>query len=629
MNRLPNINKIIYDVIVVGGGHAGCESAAAASRMSTSTLLITHKKSSIGEMSCNPSFGGIGKGHILREIDALDGLCPRICDKAAITYQALNKSHGPAVLGLRAQIDRKLYKDNLQKDLFSMKNLDILEGEVDDIVVSKDTNCNKVKGIILKNGHFLECKTLVLATGTFLDAEIWLGNTRKKAGRMGDKSSVALSESIKNLNFETGYLRTGTPPRISKKSIDFKKFIVMPPDEKPIFFSYLTKEIGIPTDKQLPTYLGYTNDKVANIVKKHLKLTEHIRAETNGPRYCPSLEAKIDKFPQLNHRLFLEHEGLDVDEIYPQGMSMTFEPDVQQEILRQIDGLENVEIVQPGYGVKYQFINPRQLKETLETKIVSGLFLAGQINGTTGYEEAAGQGIIAGINAAGKVLGKEPFIVDRTEGYIGVLIDDLTTLGTNEPYRMFTSRAEFRMHLRPDNADIRLTDKGINYGFIQNERKEYFTKLKDELEDAKNILKNDIRSTSKWEKVIKNFKRSSTHGISAFDIMHKHNIPFNSFCSLIPELSKYRDNSILEERLKIEGSYEESHKRLILKMNEVKENSSIKIPDFINFSTIKGISDECKEKFEMFRPQNIAAASRIQGITPEALLILLTHIKSR
>ncbi|CEF68672.1 Protein MTO1 homolog, mitochondrial [Strongyloides ratti] len=629
MNLSRNIKNIIYDVIVVGGGHAGCESAAAAARMSANTLLVTHKKETIGEMSCNPSFGGVGKGHLMREIDALDGVCPRICDKSSITYQALNRSAGPAVIGLRAQIDRKLYKNAIQDEIFNTKNLNIFEGEVNDIIVNTNNNKKSIEGIVLKNGEILKCKTLILATGTFLDAEIWIGNSRIKAGRMGDNASIDLAKSIKELNFEIGYLRTGTPARLSKKNIDFSKFTLMPPDKKPIPFSFLTKEISIPIEKQLPTYLGHTNSKVKDIIVKYLKTTEHIRREINGPRYCPSLESKVERFPNLVHRIFLEHEGLDVDEIYPQGMSMTFEPEIQEKIFRQIDGLENVNITHPGYGVKYQYINPKQLKPTLETKLVSGLYLAGQVNGTTGYEEAAGQGIIAGINAAGKVQEKDPFIIDRTEAYIGVLIDDLTSLGTNEPYRMFTSRAEFRMHLRPDNADVRLTDKGIEYGCVGEVRTNYWKKMKGDLEYVKDILKNDIRSATKWENEIKNLKRLSQNKISAFDLLHKCNLSFNDFYLTIPELSHYKDNIELEERIKIEGSYEVMHKRLMNKMEEVKNNSNMSIPDDIDFSDIKSLSLECIEKLEMLRPLNVAAASRIQGITPTALLTLMIYLKSR
>uniref|UniRef100_A0AC35UFA8 Protein MTO1 homolog, mitochondrial n=1 Tax=Rhabditophanes sp. KR3021 TaxID=114890 RepID=A0AC35UFA8_9BILA len=615
----------LFDVIVVGGGHAGCEAAAAAARMNAKTLLVTHKASSIGEMSCNPSFGGVGKGHLLREIDALDGICPRMCDKSAITYQALNRSHGPAVLGLRAQIDRNLYKNAIQEELNGMQNLTIYEDSVEDIIVDSN-NC--IQGLLLqKEMKPVQCKTVVLATGTFLNGEIWLGKSKIKAGRAGDEASIALPKSLRDLGFDIGTLRTGTPPRLKKHTIDFSKFQLMPPDANPILFSFMSKEPTIPTSQQLPTYVGYTNEKVKLLVQEHLNGTKHIRESINGPRYCPSLEAKIDKFPQLNHRMFLEHEGLDCDNIYPQGMSMTFEPEVQQEVLRLINGLEEVELSAPGYGVKYEYINPQQLNVSLETKIVGGLFLCGQINGTTGYEEAAAQGIIAGINAAAKCQNKEPLIVGRTEGYIGVLIDDLTSLGTNEPYRMFTSRAEFRLHLRPDNADFRLTEKGMEVGAVGKKRIQYFADLKKRMETVKNILDQNIQSTAKWQKVFPELQRADFKPISAFELLCRHNLSLKSFASFIPELKGYENDSSIEERLKTEGRYAHSHKRLISKMEEVKINSQIVFNDNIQFNDIKGLSMECIEKLENMRPQNIGAASRIPGITPEALILLLRHAK--
>ncbi|KAK6062086.1 tRNA uridine 5-carboxymethylaminomethyl modification enzyme GidA, partial [Cooperia oncophora] len=412
----------------LGGGHAGCEGAAAAARCGARTILLTHNRNTIGEMSCNPSFGGIGKGHLIREVDALDGLCGRICDQSAITYQALNSGQGPAVLGLRAQIDRTLYKAHMQKEISNTENLEVVEGGVQMLTV-ENGNERRVTGVILENGRKLEAKTVVIATGTFLGGEIFLGKDRWPAGRIGEKSAMGLSQSFRELGFRLARLRTGTPPRLLKDTIDFTQFEIMPPDHVPIPFSFMTDQVWLPPDKQLPTYIGYTNDLVREIVEENLE-------EMNTLKLMRAV------------LLFLEHEGLNSELIYPQGMSMTFPPDIQLKIMRAIKGLEKVEIAQHGYGVQYDFVDPKQLLPTLETKSVKGLFLAGQINGTTGYEEAAAQGVVAGINAAARVRGEDGMIIRRSQGYIGVLIDDLTSLGTNEPYRMFTSRAEHRLHLR-------------------------------------------------------------------------------------------------------------------------------------------------------------------------------------
>ncbi|VDN58185.1 unnamed protein product [Dracunculus medinensis] len=635
---LTNAVKL-FDVIVIGGGHAGCEAAAASARSRARTLLLTHRKETIGEMSCNPSFGGIGKGHLIREIDAMDGLCARICDKSAITYQALNTGQGPAILGLRAQIDRDLYKKYMQEEIIcGTPNLTVIEGSVGDLIIENSTKpeCIKVSGVILENGQMIRSNAVVVTTGTFLDGEVFWGLKRFPYGRLGEKACTKLSQKFSQLGFKIGRLRTGTPPRLLKKTIDFSKFELKPADKNPIPFSFLTKTLWIDPDKQLPTYLSYTNDRVAELVRKHYKEHKYIRSEQIGPRYCPSLESKIIKFENVYHKFFLEHEGLESELIYPQGMSMTFAEDVQREIMRSIPGLENVEIAQAGYGVEYDFINPQQLHSSLETKLVKRLFLAGQINGTTGYEEAAAQGnnfiasILAGINAAAVTRGIKPLLLDRTEAYIGVLVDDLTSLGTNEPYRMFTSRAEFRLHLRPDNADIRLTDKAYHMGVVSEDRYSHFLNLKTRLKDATELLKSIKYPLATWPKYLQNFKPKNKLGkvYTAYDLLHRHDISFRELERAFPkEMSPFLDNE-LESRIRIEGLYKKQHDLLVEKMITVRREGRALIPENIKYSNIDGLSFECMEKFEQWRPQNLAAASRVPGVTPEALYILLRYIKT-
>ncbi|CAI4231377.1 unnamed protein product [Auanema sp. JU1783] len=633
-NRFNQIRRFShgfdFDVIVIGGGHAGCEGAAAAARTGAKTLLLTHNASTIGEMSCNPSFGGIGKGHLLREIDALDGVCSRICDKSAITYQALNRGQGPAVLGLRAQIDRSIYKREMQKEMNNTRNLEIMEGSVEELILRNHNDDICVDGVVLSDDKKIRSKTVLITTGTFLGGEIFLGPERWKAGRIGEQSAQGLSKAFKGIGFRLGRLRTGTPPRIFRNTIDFSQFELMPPDTVSIPFSFMTKEVWLSPADQLPTYLGETNETVRKVVLRNLHENEHVASETSGPRYCPSLESKVIRFPELKHRTFLEHEGLDSNLIYPQGMSMTFKPEVQLEIMRCIKGLEKVEIAQPGYGVQYDFVDPKQLKPTLETKKVKGLFLAGQINGTTGYEEAAAQGILAGINAGLLSKEEEALIIKRTEAYIGVLVDDLTSLGTNEPYRMFTSRAECRLHLRPDNADLRLTPAGRKHGVVSDQRWSVFSEQKNGMDTATSLLTDVKMSIAKWSRLLPQLKsRNASKVLNGYELIYRHNISIEELKTALPDQLAVLtgDLKALTARLSNEGSYSLDHKRMQDKIAEINRESELGVPEDIDFSRIKGLSMECIEKLDRARPLNLAAASRIPGVTPEAIVVLLRFLK--
>tara|TARA_B100000686_G_scaffold317340_1_gene366028 strand:+ start:350 stop:2224 length:1875 start_codon:yes stop_codon:yes gene_type:complete len=609
-----------YDVIIIGGGHAGTEACSASARMGLKTLLVTHNTEKIGEMSCNPAIGGLGKGHLVREIDALDGVMGRAIDSSGIQFRMLNLSRGQAVRGPRAQADRSLYKSAIAKILKEQENLTICEGSVEDIILKN----NSVIGIVLEKGEKIYSKTVVLTTGTFLRGMVRTGNESFPAGRIGDKPSLNLAKRIEELKFSIGRLKTGTPPRINKKSINFNDLEEQHADKKPIPFSFVNKFIHIP---QISCFLTYTNEKTHQIIKNNLLLSPMYsgKIKSMGARYCPSIEDKIYKFShKKQHQIFLEPEGLNSEIIYPNGISTSLPKNIQIDFVRTIKGLENAELIRPGYAIEYDYVNPKELQHTLETKKIKNLFFAGQINGTTGYEEAAAQGIIAGLNAALSVKGMNPFILDRSDAYIGVLIDDLVTKGTKEPYRMFTSRAEYRLFLRSDNADQRLTPLAIEIGCASKAREKIFNKKVFEIKEGFKIVNKKHISPNKLE----NFKIKINHDgkkRSAFDLLSFNNISFDSLISIWPELSKI--NYDAREQIEIESKYRSYLDRQKNEITEFKKGESLIIPKTLDYSKIGGLSNEVVEKLSTNKPPNLGAASRISGITPAAIIALLRHVK--
>ena len=611
-------------VIVIGGGHAGAEAAAASARLGVPTVLITQKKETIGEMSCNPAIGGLGKGHLVREIDALDGLMAKAADASGIQFRVLNRSKGPAVRGPRVQADRALYREAVQQALFQQDNLSIMEATVEDVVCEKT---GAVTGVVLSSGEKVACSALVLTTGTFLRGVIHLGESKTPAGRIGDAPSIGLALTLEKFGFALSRLKTGTPPRLDGKTIAWGSLLEQKGDCPSEPMSYLTDEIQ---NEQRSCFITNTNESTHAIITKNLDKSPIYSGQIEGvgPRYCPSIEDKVVRFAdKTEHQIFLEPEGLNTDTVYPNGISTSLPADIQEHLVRSIAGLENVRIIRPGYAIEYDHVDARELKHTLETKKMAGFFMAGQITGTTGYEEAAGQGLIAGINAGLMALGKEPnFIIDRAEGYLGVMIDDLVTKEIKEPYRMFTSRAEYRLQLRADNADIRLTEKGVRIGCVSEHRKGRFEKKRSNIEKAEDTLKTLKLSPSALSKlgIVVNqdgIKRSAHELLGHRDIGKERVLEIWPEVGQIPQqyLELCRNNSMYESYVRRQEADIEAYRK----------DENLVFPEGIDFCSVGGLSNEARQALETVKPRTLGQAARIPGITPAATIILLRHVRAQ